>query len=133
MRLSTKGEYALLALVFLARRGRGTYVKIDEICAEYAIPKKYLEQLLLVLKRGGMVKTKTGPAGGYALARDPEVISIAQIARLMDGTLCPTKSVSRYFYKQTPLEKEAKLKALMVEVRDRVVDLLEEKKLADVV
>ena len=85
MRLTTKSEYSLLALIYIARHRKKGYIKIEEICSEYGISKKYLEHLLMILRQNRYIKTKRGAGGGYALAQPPSKISAAQIIRLMDG------------------------------------------------
>jgi Rrf2 family protein len=133
MRLTTKSEYSLLALIYIARNAPRGYVKIEDICREYDIPKKYLEQLLMILKRSGYVKTRRGAGGGYGLAKTPSKISIAQIIRLMDGALAPTESVSMYFFSETPLMKESKIMAVFKEIRDYASRRLERLKLSHLV
>lgn len=132
MKLTTRSEYALLALIHLAR-GRGpAYVSAVAIADAQGLPPKFLEQLLLVLKRGGLVKSQKGQRGGYKLARPADKISLAEIIRLLDGALAPTDSVSRYFYEPTPVEKEKRLLEVFKEIRDLVSARLEKTTLADV-
>jgi Rrf2 family cysteine metabolism transcriptional repressor len=133
MRLTTKSEYLLLALIYIARHEKDEYIKIEDICAEYDISKKYLEQLFLTLKQARYVKTKRGARGGYRLSKPAGRISVAEIARLMDGALAPSESVSKYFYAHTPLEKEKKILRVLKEIRDYVSDRLENLKLSDLV
>ncbi|MEO0293135.1 MAG: Rrf2 family transcriptional regulator [candidate division WOR-3 bacterium] len=133
MKLTTKSEYALLALIFIARYEKKGFIKIDDICSKYDIPKKYLEQLFLILKQNRYIKTRTGASGGYKLAMPAQKINIAQIIRLMDGALAPTESVSKYFFSHTPLEKEKKLLKVLKEIRDYVSNRLENLKLSDLV
>lgn len=133
MRLTTKSEYSLLALIHIARHGRKGFVRIENICKEYDLPKKYLEQLLVILKQNRYLKTKRGAGGGYGLTVPPSKISIAQIIRLMDGALAPTESVSMYFYSETPLMKEKKIMAVFRDIRDYASRKLEKLKLSDLV
>jgi Rrf2 family protein len=133
MRLTTKSEYSLLALIYIARHARRGFVRIEDICKEYDLPKKYLEQLLVILKRNRYLKTKRGAGGGYGLAMPAAKISIAQIIRLMDGALAPTESVSMYFYSETPLMKEKKIVAVFKDIRDYASRKLEKLKLSDLV
>ena len=133
MRLTTKSEYALLAMIYIARNKNKGFIKIEDICVEYNISKKYLEQLSLILKQSGFLKTRTGTHGGYRLAIAPEKISIAKIIRLMDGALAPTESVSMHFFSHTPLEKEKKVIKVFKEIRDYVANKLEKLTLADLV
>ena len=69
MKLTTKSEYSILALVYMARRDKGEYVKIEEICSACDIPKKYLELLFSILRQNRYIQTKRGARGGYKLAK----------------------------------------------------------------
>ncbi len=133
MKLTTKSEYTLLALIYMARRNGKSYVKIENICDAYGIPKKYLENLFSILRANRYVKTKRGASGGYLLARSPRSITVAEIIRLMDGALAPTESVSVYFYAETPLEKEKKVIELLRVIRDYIADVLERTSLNDLI
>jgi Rrf2 family cysteine metabolism transcriptional repressor len=133
MRLTTKSEYSLLALIYIARHSKKGLVKIEDICSEYGISKKYLEHLLTVLKQNRYLRTRRGARGGYGLAKTASKISVAQIIRLMDGALAPTESVSMYFYSETPLMKEKKIVAVFKDIRDYAAMKLEKLKLADLV
>jgi Rrf2 family protein len=132
MRLSTKSEYACLALIALARNYEsGRLCTIADIAKQQDIPKKYLEQLLLILKRAGSVKSYKGPDGGYKLAKNPGRISVAEVVRLMDGALAPVESVSKHFHEHTPIEKSKKLIAVFKQIRDYISDTLERVSFAD--
>jgi Rrf2 family protein len=131
MKLSTRSEYALLALLELSDNYGMGMLKIEDIARRRKIPRKYLEQILLILKRAGYLKSRRGAEGGYLLSRSPKSISVAEIVRLMDGALAPVDSVSRYFYSHTPIEQSRELKALMKEIRDYVSGKLEKKTFAD--
>jgi len=133
MKLTTKSEYSLLALIYIARNGKDRFVKIEDICDQYAISKKYLEQLFVVLKQTRLVRTKRGAQGGYALARPADTITLAEIFRLMDGALAPSESVSTYYFSHTPIEKEGKVVDLLQTIRDFISQKLENVTLADMV
>ncbi|RKX77822.1 MAG: Rrf2 family transcriptional regulator [Spirochaetes bacterium] len=134
MRLSTKSEYACLAIIDLAENyHKNPRLTIAEIARHKDIPKKYLEQILLILKRGGYVTSYKGAEGGYTLAKKPEDISIAEIIRLMDGALAPVESVSKYFFKHTPVERSPELLSLLKEIRDYISDKLERTTFADLI
>ena len=132
MKMSTKSEYTLLALMYLARREH-SYVKMADICDYYGISKKYLELLFGILRQNRYIKTRRGADGGYCLARPAEKISLAEIIRLMDGALAPTESVSTYFYADTPISQEEKLLSLFGEIRDYIARRMENVYLADLV
>ncbi|HTY13529.1 MAG TPA: Rrf2 family transcriptional regulator [Candidatus Omnitrophota bacterium] len=133
MKLTTKSEYSILALVFLARRERSGYVKIEEICDKYDISHKYLEQLFIILKNNHFIKSKRGKDGGYCLARPSAGIKIADVIRLMDGALAPVESASKYFYAHSPVEKEKKVLAVFRDIRDYISDKMERLKLSQLV
>lgn len=133
MKLTTKSEYALLALIHIARRGHDGFVKIEDICAEYDISKKYLEQIFASLKQARYIKTRTGASGGYKLAMPAKKISVAEVIRLMDGALAPTLAVSKYFYSRTPLEKEKKIMKVFREIRDYISHKVEHLTISDLI
>ena len=133
MKLTTKSEYALLALIYIARRGNDCFVKIEDICRQYGISKKYLEQIFGSLKQARYLKTRTGASGGYKLSMPAQKICVAEVIRLMDGALAPTLSVSKYFYSSSPLEKEKKVMKVFKEIRDYISNKVERLKISDLV
>lgn len=98
--ISQKAKYALRALVSLARAGRGESRMIGEIAQEQAIPKKFLEQILLELKRAGFVSSRRGRMGGYELVKAPEEIMYGDVLRLIDGPIAPLPCLSKIAYKK---------------------------------
>src|SRR5690606_16072247 len=80
--ISQKARYALRALLALARPGHGRPLMISQIAAEQKIPKKFLEQILLELKAGGLVQSRRGRTGGYELIRPPEEVTFGDVLRL---------------------------------------------------
>ena len=133
MKLTTKSEYSILALIYIARNEKNCFIKIEEICSKCDIPKKYLELLLTILRQSRYIETKGGASGGYKLAKPASQISVAEIIRLMDGALAATASVSKYFFSDTPLSKEKKLMKIFCEIRDFISERLEALKLSDLV
>jgi Rrf2 family cysteine metabolism transcriptional repressor len=133
MKLTTKSEYSILALIYIARHQNKGFIKIEEICSHCDISKKYLELLFTILKQNRYLKTRRGSAGGYALAKPASQVTMAEIIRLMDGALAPTESVSKYFYSDTPLAKEKKVMKVFKELRDYVAQRLESSKLSELV
>ena len=132
MKLTSRSEYALLALVYLARSNATGYVSAETIAEAQKIPAKFLEQILLALTRGKYLRSSKGQHGGYKLAKSSDKISLAEIIRLFDGALAPMESVSKYFYESTPIEKEKKLVSVFRDIRDYVSEKLENTTLADV-
>lgn len=133
MKLTTKSEYSILALIYMARNDEKGFIKIEEICSKCDIPKKYLELLFSILRQSRYIKTRRGTSGGYKLAKPASGIHIAEIIRLMDGALAPTESVSKYFHSNTPLGKEKKIMKVFKEIRDYVSNKLESLTLGDLV
>ena len=132
MKLTSRSEYALLALVYLAREDSDGYISVETIANAQLIPPKFLEQILLALKRSKYLKSTKGQRGGYRLAKPAEKISLAEIIRLFDGALAPTESVSLNFYEPTPIEKEKNLRQVFKEIRDYTSNKLETTTIRDV-
>ncbi|WP_059173084.1 Rrf2 family transcriptional regulator [Bacillus sp. FJAT-27445] len=130
MKLSSRGEYALRALICLGGSGDNV-VPIGEISEKTLVPINYLEQLLLQLKRNGYVQSKRGVNGGYKLSRSPEEIVIGQVIRNLEGPLAPMGCVSITSYESCPLEGSCLLKPLWALVRDTVAELLDSTTLKD--
>ena len=133
MKLTTRSEYALLALTYLARCPKDKYVSVDTIANAQGIPPKFLEQLMLALKHAHILHSSKGHHGGYTLAREPNQICLAEVIRLFDGALAPTESVSENFYEPTPIEKEKNLVVIFKDIRDYVANKLETATLADAI
>ncbi len=133
MKLTRRSEYALLALIYLAREASSGNVPLTRVAKAQGIPARYLEQLFAAMCHAGYMSSSKGQHGGYRLARPADQISLAAVIRLFDGALAPVESVSRYFYRTTPLEKEEKLVGLMREVRDYISQRLEATTIADLV
>ena len=88
MRVSTRGDYASRALLSLALRdNRTTPVSVRDLAERTGLPQPYLEQILLVLKSVGLVRSKRGVGGGYVLARDAESITLAEVVSAVDGPI----------------------------------------------
>ncbi len=136
MRLSKRGEYGLRAMVDLALwGGESRTVLIKEIAERENIPLKFLEQILLILKNTGYLRSKMGTGGGYYLARSPEEITFGQIIRTLDGPLAPIKCVSQTAYEpcDCPDAQTCGLRMVMLRVRNAIADILDQTTLADVV
>ncbi len=126
MKLSSKGEYATRAILELSRRyGEEKPVPVDVIAEAQSIPPRFLEQILLLLRRSGFVRSRRGPQGGYMLAKPPSEISMAQITRAIDGPLAPVACVSQLEHEECELADTCELRWVWQEVRDCVSDMLE--------
>jgi Rrf2 family protein len=91
MRISTKGDYGLRALIELAHHyGEPRPVQSSEIAARQKIPESYLEQLLTILRRSGFIRSVRGPQGGHALIREPSGLRVSEVIEALEGTIMPT-------------------------------------------
>jgi Rrf2 family protein len=104
MKLSTKGEYASRAMLELALKYDRGPQHIVKISRAQAIPQRFLEQILLLLKRAGYLKSKKGPKGGYYLAKSPAEINVAEVIRVLEGPLAPIDCVSVMAHEPCPME-----------------------------
>lgn len=93
MRLSTKGRYAVMAMVDLAKHGDGDPVALSEIAVRQEISLSYLEQLFAKLRRAGLVSSVRGPGGGYVLSRTAEETRLADIILAVDEPIRATRCV----------------------------------------
>ncbi len=132
--LSKKTQYAFKALMYLAQKPNDEPVLIAEIAQQRNIPLKFLENILLELKKDGILESKKGKGGGYHLAKAPEKIFLADVLRLIDGPIALLPCVSLHFYKQCGAcdEKHCGLHRIMIEVRDANLAILENKTVADI-
>ncbi len=89
MRISTKGRYALRMLLDLAEHRDCGFISLRDVAARQEISKKYLEQIIPMLSKGGVLRTSRGTMGGYMLARTPDRITVGEILRLTEGSLSP--------------------------------------------
>jgi Rrf2 family protein len=133
--LSKKSKYGLKALLVLAREsGRGP-VLVADLAEREALPKKFLESILLDLKRQRVVDSRKGRGGGYFLRRHPSQITFGEVIRLLDGPLAAVACVSQTAY--TPCaecldEQTCGVRLAMKKVRDATADILDHTTLADV-
>jgi Rrf2 family protein len=131
MKLSLRGEYALRALIVLglSYRPKGDSVlRIQTISDQQNIPKRFLEQILNELKSVGILESKRGVAGGYRLRVPPEKVTLAEVIRHIEGPLAPVNCVSERFYKRCSCPDESKcgIRSVMKEVREAIVNILEQ-------
>ncbi|HEX2439393.1 MAG TPA: Rrf2 family transcriptional regulator [Methylomirabilota bacterium] len=89
MRISAKGDYAVKAMLDLAMHRGRPLVPIQEIAARQSIPQRYLEQVLLSLKRAGLLTSKRGSTGGYHLTKSPDEITVGVVLRAVEGSSAP--------------------------------------------
>ena len=89
MRISTKGRYALRMLVYLAKQPESEFISLKEIAENQGISKKYLEQIVPMLNKSGILRTNRGNKGGYMLAKKPANFTVGDVLRATEGSLAP--------------------------------------------
>jgi len=132
--LSKKAKYGLKAMSVLAKEyGRGPLL-IGEIARRERIPSKFLELILLDLKKKGFLQSKKGKGGGYYLNRLPETITVGALIRALDGPLALLPCVSHMAYErcaECPDEEACGIRSVFKEVRDSTASILERITLAE--
>lgn len=133
--LSKKTQYALKALTYMAERKKEGPVLIAEISKKKKIPLKFLENILLELKKAGLLESKKGKGGGYFFKVDPKDIPLAQVMRLIEGPIALLPCVSLNFYEKCKdcEEKKCGLNRVMKLVRDNTLTILENKTVLDLI
>jgi Rrf2 family protein len=132
--LSQKAKYALKALLVLAERPSDIPVQVVELSEEGNIPRKFLELIMLELKKHGMVHSQRGKHGGYMLAAPPSEIMFGDVVRAMDGPLAPIPCASLTAYRKCAdctNEKTCAVRIMMRRVRDAAAAILDGTSLAD--
>ncbi|NWF92892.1 MAG: Rrf2 family transcriptional regulator [Syntrophaceae bacterium] len=132
MKITKKGEYALRALVDLALNYKKGLRQVQDIVREEDIPEKFLEQILIILKNAGLVKSKRGIGGGYFLNRSPNEISLGEVIRLVDGPLAPLGCASEGSSGNCPKEITCGIRSVMVDVTNATAEILDHVTLTDI-
>ncbi len=109
MLISTRGRYALRVLIDLAEHQNGSFIPMKEVAARQDISQKYLEQIMPLLTREGLVEGLHGKGGGYRLTRDPDQYRVGDILRLTEGDLAPVACLES---RAAPCEKAAECRTL---------------------
>lgn len=133
--LNKKTQYAFKALTYLAEHQSHGPVLIADIAKKKKIPLKFLENILLELKKAGMLDSKKGKGGGYFLNIPASKIPLADIIRKIDGPISMLPCTSLYFYERCKNcdEKNCGLHDIMIQVRDANLKILENKTVADLI
>jgi Rrf2 family protein len=126
--LSNKAKYALKALLVLAEDyGHGPML-ISDLAEREGIPKKFLEHILLELKKHGLLQSQKGKGGGYLLGKPPGSVTFGQVIRILDGPLAPVSCVSQMAYqrcKECKDEATCGVRIVMKETRDAIAEVLD--------
>jgi len=131
--LSKKSQYAFRALTYLAEKYKEGPVLISDIAKKKKIPLKFLENILLELKKADILGSKKGKGGGYFLKKAPEKVKMSTVIRLVNGPIAMLPCVSLYFYERCKNcdEGNCGLHDVMIQVRDATLNILEQRMLKD--
>ncbi|WP_372752264.1 Rrf2 family transcriptional regulator [Mariniflexile sp.] len=132
--LSKKTKYGLKALTFIARTGSDVPVQVGEIAKGEHIPQKFLESILLTLRKAGILGSKKGKHGGYYLRKDPSEILMTEVMRVLEGPIAMVPCVSLNFYEKCddcPDEDSCSVNKLMIQVRDSTLEVFKNTSLKD--
>ena len=133
--LSKKTKYGLKALTYIARKGNNEPVQIGEIAKNEQISQKFLESILLTLRKSGFLGSKKGKHGGYYLIKEPSEILMTDVMRVLEGPIALVPCVSLNFYEKCidcPDEATCSVHKLMVQVRDSTLNVFKNNTLEDV-
>lgn len=134
--LSKKTKYGLKALTFLAQQSDRNPVQIAEIAKHENISQKFLESILLTLKKTGILGSKKGKGGGYYLIKDPKEVLMTDVMRILEGPIAMVPCVSLNFYEKCedcPVESTCAVHKLMLQVRDSALEIYRNNTLADLI
>ncbi len=132
--LSKKTKYGIKALTYLARQENKTPVSIATISKSENISLKFLESILLTLRKNGLLGSKKGKGGGYYLLKEPNEIQMTAVMRILEGPISMIPCVSLNFYEKCadcPDENACAVHRLMIEVRDSTLQIFRNTTLAD--
>ncbi|GGZ73185.1 RrF2 family transcriptional regulator [Algibacter mikhailovii] len=132
--LSKKTKYGLKALTYIARSIGDTPIQVSEIAKSEQIPQKFLEGILLTLRKSGILGSKKGKHGGYYLRSEPAEIKMTDVMRVLEGPIAMVPCVSLNFYEKCddcPDEDKCSVNKLMIQVRDNTLKVFRNTTLAD--
>jgi len=134
--LSKKTKYGLKALTYLASQKDDKPVQISEIAQHENISQKFLESILLSLRKTGLLGSKKGKGGGYYLIKNPKEVLMTDVMRVLEGPISMVPCVSLNFYEKCadcPNENSCSVHKLMLMVRDANLEIYRNNTLADLV
>ena len=125
MKLSTKGQYGLKAMISLGVLAKEDYIPLKEIAADVQVSENYLEQLIALLRKAGYVKSRRGSQGGYKLAVNPKDISVGQILRALEGSLAPTSCSCETNLAECTNHDRCITQEVWIKIRDGINDVVD--------
>lgn len=132
MIISTRGRYALRVMIDIAQNGNDKYIALNDISARQNVSKKYLESILVLLTKDGLLLGLRGKGGGYKLAKQPQEYTVCEILQLTEGCLAPVACLKK---DAVPCPKAPNCKTLPLwkGLHKTVINYLESKTLADLI
>ncbi|MDN6279986.1 MAG: Rrf2 family transcriptional regulator [Psychroflexus sp.] len=134
--ISKKTKYAINALVYLAKQGEQKPIRISDISISQNIPQKFLEAILLDLKKAGILASKKGKGGGYYMLMAPKDVNLAEVMRLFDGAIAFLPCVTYNYYERCEEcidEETCGIRDVFYEVRNKTVELLKQANLEEII
>ncbi len=134
--ISKKTKYAINALVYLTKKKDEGPILINQIATHENIPQKFLESILLDLRRAGILASKKGRGGGYYLLKEPDDVNLAEVMRLFDGPIALLPCVTHTYYERCEECKDEKtcgIRDVFMEVRNQTVELLKNATLEEII
>ncbi|MBU0579773.1 MAG: Rrf2 family transcriptional regulator [Candidatus Margulisbacteria bacterium] len=125
MQVTYKGDYALKVILDLSLNFKKELVHIEDVAQRQDIPQNFLEQILLLLKKGGFVQSKKGPNGGYQLTRSPKTISLGEVVRFIEGPIYPISCVDPHGPQTCKETKRCAFIGVWKEVGDAISNIVD--------
>lgn len=130
MKISTKGEYGLRALIELTHHfGEPRPIQSSEIAYRQKIPESYLEQLLTTLRRAGFIRSVRGPQGGHALIREPSTVRVSDVIEALEGSIMPVDCLDEG--SACSRNGGCAQRGMWADVRDAILGVLSKSTIAD--
>jgi len=134
--LTKKAKYAIKAMIYLSKKKKGEHALISEISEDERIPKKFLEAILLDLRKAGYLGSKKGKGGGYYLIKPAEEVNMADVLRLFEGAIALVPCVAHKYYERCDEcvdEETCAIREVFRIVREQTVNILKENNFAEVI
>lgn len=131
MKITQAVEYGILGVIYLARQPEGRLVMIDEICESEGVPKSFLAKIFQSLTKAGIVRSRQGAGGGFALTRKPEDISILNVIEAIEGKIALQRCLEDF--PDCPKFESCALSGVLAEAQAAVVDVFNRRTIADLI
>ncbi|NOX32670.1 MAG: Rrf2 family transcriptional regulator [Deltaproteobacteria bacterium] len=133
MQVAYKTDYALKVILHLARNYPDKMEHIKDISQKQDIPKKFLEQVLLLLKKGGFIMSKKGPNGGYFLKIPPDRITMGDVIKYIDGSVSPISCIDPGGHETCDFSSFCVFRPVFSEVEKAILNIIDNKNFKDLI